>query len=144
MAQANDQPRASAPVYEIPAWKLQQTDLVYAGLAGVAIVFIQDYVAIVDLNLAATVSLLAFAIALSLLGALVVLNAIQAGYRYAPYPWWMTLAVTTALGASIVGIVAAFWSVSAEAGGVVVATAVLATILVIAYRNRLDRANPVS
>jgi hypothetical protein len=141
-----DQPAASASgqrdVYEVPAWKLQQTDLVYAGLAGIAIVFIQDYVAIAELNAAATVSLTAFAIALPLLGALGVLNAIQAGYRYAPYPWWMTLAVTAALAASIVGIVAAFWSASEIAGVVVIVTAAVSGLVVIAYRNSLERANP--
>ena len=128
-------------VYEVPAWKVQQTDLVYAGLAGIAIVFIQDYVALPALNAAASLSLVAFAIALPLLGALAALNAIQAGYRYAPFPWWMTIAVTAALGASLVGIVAAFWSVSSVAGWVVMAMAVVATILVVAYRGSLDRAN---
>jgi len=145
MGQSNNpSPGGRADVYEIPAWKVQQTDLVYAGLAGIAIVFIQDYVALEKLNTAATVSLVAFAIALPLLGALAALNAIQAGYRYAPFPWWMTIAVTAALGASLVGIVAAFWSVSVLAGGVVMVMAAVATILVVAYRISLDRANPPS
>ena len=143
MGQSTDTSTGAGPgVYEVPAWKVKQTDLVYAALAGIAVVFVQDYVSMAELNAAATVSLVAYAIALPLLGALSAMNAIQGGYRYAPFPWWMTLAVVVALGASLVGLVAAFWSVSFVAGGLVLAMATVATITVIAYRNSLDRANP--
>ena len=131
-------------MYETPAWKLQQTDLVYAGLAGIAIVFVQDFVGLPELDASATVSVLAFALALPLLAALGVLNALQAGYRYHPYPWWMTLAVVLALGASTVGIVAAFWYISAAAAAVLIASGLGCGVLVIAYRIRLDKANPDS
>jgi uncharacterized membrane protein YoaK (UPF0700 family) len=127
--------------YETPAWKLQQTDLVYAGLAGVAIVFVQDYVGLPVLDAAATISIIAFAVALPLLAILGVLNAVQAGYRYAPFPWWMTLAVVVALGASAIGIVAAFWHASVVAAIVVTATGMLAGVLTAAYRISLERAN---
>jgi hypothetical protein len=142
VGQSIDRPAgAGEGVHEVPASKAKQTDLVYAALAAIAIVFIQDYVAIAELNVAATVSLFAFAIALPLLGALSILSVIQTGYRFTMFPWWMTLTVSVALGASLVGIVAAFWSASAAAGLVVLVMAVLATVLVIAYRTTLDRAN---
>ena len=143
MGQSTDRSADAGPrVDAVPPSKAQQTDLVYAALAAIAIVFIQDYVAMVELGAAATVSLFAFATALPLLGALSILSVVQAGYRFTMFPWWMTIAVSVALGASLVGIVAAFWSVSAAAGGVVLVTAMVATILVVAYRNNLDRANP--
>ena len=129
------------PTYETPAWKVQQTDLVYAGLAGVALVFVQSYVSLPSLDMAATVSIVAFAIALPLLGALSVLNAIQGGYRRAPFPWWMTVAVTVALGASAVGIVAALWHVSIPAALAATLTALMAFALVAMYRISLERAN---
>ena len=129
------------PTYETPAWKVQQTDLVYAGLAGVALVFVQSYVSLPILDTAATVSIVAFAIALPLLGALSVLNAIQGGYRRAPFPWWMTVAVTVALGASAVGIVAALWHVSIPAALAATLTALMAFALVAMYRISLERAN---
>jgi hypothetical protein len=138
---AVDSPGQSGSLYETPPWKLQQTDLVYAGLASVALVFIQSYVGLAELDTAATISLLAFAVALPLLAALAVINALQAGYRYHPFPWWMTLAVVLALGASSVGIVAAFWHVSPIAGGTFLATGLLCGLLLNAYRNRLERAN---
>jgi hypothetical protein len=142
LGQSTDRSADAGPrVYAVPPSKAQQTDLVYAALAAIAIVFIQDYVAMVELSAAATVSLFAFAIALPLLGALSILSVVQAGYRFTMFPWWMTIAVSVALGASLVGIVAAFWSVSAAAGGVVLVMALVATVLVVAYRNNLDRAN---
>ena len=134
--------RPTAATYETPGWKLKQTDLVYAGLAGIAVVFLQEYVGFTELDGAATISLLSFAIALPLLAALGVINAVQAGYRHHPFPWWMTVAVVLALGASSVGIVAAFWHVSPIAGGLFLATGLVAGLLVTAYRNSLERANP--
>jgi hypothetical protein len=145
MGEASVRPAGREDVlYETPPWKLQQTDLVYAGLAGVALVFVQGYIGSSELDTAATISLLAFAIALPFLATLGVLNALQAGYRYQPFPWWMTLAVVLALGASSVGIVAAFWHVSAIAGAILLVAGLLCGVLLVAYRNSLENANPSS
>jgi hypothetical protein len=130
--------------YETPRWKLEQTDLVYAGLAGVALIFVQSYSSLPSLDVAATVSILAFAVALPLLGALSVLNAVQGGYRSAPFPWWMTVAVLVALSASAIGIAAAFWHVSAAAAVVAVVTGLFAALLVAVYRISLEQANAES
>ncbi len=68
--------------YELKEVVIRQTGAILAGLIGISVVIVQALIAINATDPPAVIALLAFAIALPLLGTLVVLLAVQARYRY--------------------------------------------------------------
>ena len=98
--------------YELKEEWAGQTGAIFAGLIGIGVVIVQALIAINTTDPSAVIALLAFAIALPLLGTLVILNVVQAKYRYASYPAYLTFAYILGEGSAGVGVIAAFWHVS--------------------------------
>ena len=95
---------------------LRQMGLIYSGLIGVAILMVQPFLGAASLDLAATISVIAFAVAVPLLAALVLLNR-QESYRQRRSPSVTVLvAHSVAQGAAVVGLVAGFWHIDWVAG----------------------------
>ena len=85
--------------------------------------------------------MLAFAIALPLLGTLVMLNIVQAKYKYASYPLYLTLAYFVGQSSAFVGVVAAFWHVSWIAGGLILVSGIVGLAIYFAYSRQLEKDN---
>lgn len=95
---------------------LRQMGLIYSGLIGVAILMVQPFLGAASLDVAATISVIAFAVAVPLLATLVLLNR-QESYRQRRTPSVTVLvAHSLAQGAAVVGLVAGFWHIDWFAG----------------------------
>ncbi|MEV0247829.1 hypothetical protein AB0H76_14650 [Nocardia sp. NPDC050712] len=104
--------------------RAQQNNLVYGGLIAIGVVILQGFLTADPLGTAARISVLAFAVALPLLAMLIMLGARpgeQSGRTGATR--------SVALGASALGVLAAFWQIDWLAGlAVLVAGAVAAGV----------------
>ena len=127
--------------YELLEVWLRQTGVIFAGLIGIGVVIVQALISINATDPPAMISLLAFAIALPMLGTLVILNVVQAKYRYASYPAYLTFAYILGEGSAAVGVVAAFWHVSWVAGVLVVVSGLVGLGIYFAYSKQLQKDN---
>jgi hypothetical protein len=95
---------------------LRQIGVMYGGLIAIAVVLLQGFLEASSLDTPARVGTIAFAVAMPLLAALVLVNRQEAfrGRRTASRS--VTLARAIAQLAAIVGIVAAFWHITWVAG----------------------------
>lgn len=105
---------------------LRQTGVIYGGLIGIAVVIIQPFLAAASLDTAATISIIAFAIAIPLLAALILVNRQEVFRRRRTSSVMVTVAQSVGQAAAFVGIVAAFWHISWVAGVCFLATGLLA------------------
>ena len=129
--------------YEVrPEWT-QQTTAVFAGLIGIGLIIVQAFLSSGASDTPATISVLAFALAIPLLAALVMLNNAQAGYKYVSYPWYYSLAIMFSEMCAFVGVAAAFWHLSWIAGVLVTISGVFGLALYIAFSARLEKDNAV-
>src|SRR5215470_14593475 len=105
---------------------LRQLGVIYGGLIGVAVVMIQPFLVATNLDTPAQVSIIAFAVAIPLLAALVLVN------RQEVFRGRQTASVTVAVAQSIaqaaafVGVVAGFWHIMWVAGVTVLVAGVVA------------------
>ena len=112
---------------------IRQDNLIYGGLIGVGVVIIQPFLTATSLDLSAFIAVIAFAVALPLLGSMVIVD-----YQANPsgsYPSWAGLgaiAKSVGIGGACVGVVAALWHVHWIAGAVVLVSgaAALAVLIV--------------
>jgi hypothetical protein len=111
------------------------------GLIVVGIYMVQSLLAITPVDVAARISTVAWAVAIPLLAALVMLNVTHESYRYASFPPYLIVIRTLAQVAAIVGVVAGFWHIWFPAGIVVMFSAAVAFAFVWAYSRRLDQDN---
>ncbi|MFF0267294.1 hypothetical protein [Kribbella sp. NPDC004536] len=95
---------------------IRQSNLIYGGLGAAGLVAVQPFLTTSPLDLTATICVVAFAVAIPLLAALLVLNRQEAFRRQVTRSRLVSVAKTLAEGASFVGLTAAFWHISLIAG----------------------------
>ncbi|MFF0345677.1 hypothetical protein [Kribbella sp. NPDC004875] len=95
---------------------IRQSNLVYGGLAAAGLVVVQPFLTTSPLDLSATICVIAFAVAIPLLAALLVLNRQEAFRRRVTRSRLVSVAKAVAQGSAFVGIAAAFWHISIPAG----------------------------
>src|SRR5262245_2541843 len=127
--------------FELKAQWIRQTNVILAGLIGIGVVIVQALIAINATDSAAMIALFAFAIALPLLGILVVLNVTLVEYRYASYPVYLSFAYIVGEASACVGVIAAFWHVSWIAGVLVVISGLVGLATAYSYTMRLQKDN---
>ena len=100
---------------------IRQNNLIYGGLIGIGVVMVQPFLGAPSLDLAATISVVGFALAIPILGALVMLNEQEASRRRMIESLVVDVLKAGAQFAAIVGVVAGFWHISWIAGiGIIV------------------------
>ena len=95
---------------------LRQQGLIYGGLILIGVYMVEPFLTAPSLDASATISILAFAVAIPLLAALVMVNR-QEAFRGRRTPSIMvTIAQAVGQSAAFVGIVAGFWHITWVAG----------------------------
>ncbi|TCC61817.1 hypothetical protein E0H73_13815 [Kribbella pittospori] len=105
---------------------IRQSNLIYGGLGAAGLVVVQPFLTEPSLDPSATVCVIAFAVAIPLLAALLVLNRQEEFRRRASRSPFVGLAKAVAQGSAFVGITAAFWHMSMIAGIVFLAVGFVA------------------
>ena len=95
---------------------LRQIGVMYAGLIAIAVVMVQGFLEASSLDASARVGTIAFAVAIPLLAALVLVNRQEAFRGRRSTSVSVTLARAIAQLAAVVGIAAAFWHITWVAG----------------------------
>ena len=95
---------------------LRQVGVMYGGLIAVAVVMVQGFLEASSLDTPARVGTIAFAVAIPLLAALVLVNRQEAFRGRRTTSVSVTLARAIAQLAAFVGLVAAFWDITWVAG----------------------------
>jgi len=95
---------------------LRQRGVIYGGLIAIAVVMVQGFLEAGSLDVSARVSTIAFAVAIPLLAALVMINQQEAFRGRRTTSVSVTLAQAIAQLAAFVGIVAGFWDITWVAG----------------------------
>ena len=95
---------------------LRQSGVIYGGLIAVAVVMVQGFLEASSLDTSARVGTIAFAVAIPLLAALVLINQQEAFRGRRTTSKSVTLAHVIAQLAAFVGIVASFWEITWVAG----------------------------
>ena len=127
--------------YELKEDMIRESSAILAGLSGISVVIMQALLAINATDPAAEIALLAFAIALPMMGMLVMLNVILRRYRYASFPAYFTFAYVMGEGSAVVGVIAAFWHVSWAAGVLIVVSGLVGLGIYFAYSRQLRKDN---
>jgi hypothetical protein len=107
---------AEAQTGEMREEELRQTGVIYGGLIAVAVVMVQGFLGASSLDASARVGSIAFAVAIPLLAALVLVNRQEAFRGRRTTSVLVTLARVIAQLAAFVGIVAGFWHITWVAG----------------------------
>jgi len=110
---------------EVQEW-LGEKNLSYVGLIGIGVIMVQPFLAAPSLDLSATISVIAFALAIPLLAALVLLNRQEAFRRRFAHSALVTAGQAMGQGSAVVGVVAGFWHIHWAAGAVMLASGFLA------------------
>ena len=95
---------------------LGQLGVIYGGLIAIAVVMVQGFLEASSLDASARVGTIAFAVAIPLLAALILVNRQEAFRGRGTTSRLVTLAQVVAQLAAFVGIVAAFWHITWVAG----------------------------
>lgn len=109
--------------------KLQQSGLIYSGLVGIGVILIQPFLTAEPGDLAAKICVLAFAVAIPILAALIMLNRRETFTgRFAASRLVATTQVV-GLGSAVVGTVAGFWHILWIAGAALLVFAILGVVV---------------
>ncbi len=127
--------------FELKEEYIRQSNSILAGLIGISVVIVQSLIAIKATDLPAVIAILAFAIALPMMAALVMVNSLLARHRYASFPGYLTLAYFVGEGGAAVGVVAAFWHLSWVAGVLVVVSGLVGMGIYFAYSRQIQKDN---
>ncbi|NEE00131.1 hypothetical protein [Phytoactinopolyspora halotolerans] len=119
--------RDKPPDAELQQEWLRQNNLMYGALMGVGVVMVQPFLTASTLDTSAKVSVIAFAVAIPLLSALVLVNQQENFRRRATSSVTVAAAKAIAMGAAITGVVAGFWHISWIAGVTILASGLVAT-----------------
>lgn len=104
---------------------IRQDDLIYGGLMGIGIVMVQPFLTAPTLDTSATICVIAFAIAIPLLAALIMVNRHEIFRRRRTSSRIAAAAKAFAQFCAFVGLVAGFWHIHWMAGaGVLLSTCV--------------------
>jgi hypothetical protein len=118
---------------------LRQQGLIYGALIVVGVYMVQPFLTAPSLDTSATISIVAFSVAIPLLAALVMVNW-QELFRGRRTPSVMvTIAQSVAQGTALVGLVAGFWHITWIAGVTFLAVAFVAIGIHSAGWYRLER-----
>jgi hypothetical protein len=104
---------------------LYQNNLIYGALIGVAVVMVQPFLVAPSLDIAATICVIAFSIAIPLLAALILVNRQETFRGRRTRSKLVTFGQVVAHGAAFTGLVAAFWHINWIAGVGVLVSAFL-------------------
>ena len=105
---------------------LRQQGLIFGGLILIGVYMVEPFLTAPSLDASATISILAFAVAIPLLAALVMVNR-QEAFRGRRTPSVMvTVAQAVAQSAAFVGIVAGFWHITWVAGAAMLGSSLVA------------------
>jgi hypothetical protein len=105
---------------------IRQDNLAYGGLIAIGIVLVQPFVGGASLNTAGMICVVAFAIAIPLLAALVLVNRLETFRHRRTNSRMVVVARATAQGSAFVGLVAGFWHIHWIAGVGVLVSAFVA------------------
>jgi Na+(H+)/acetate symporter ActP len=117
---------------------IRQDNLAYGGLIAIGIVLVQPFVAGASLDTSGMICAVAFAIAIPLLAALVLVNQQETFRRRRTNSRTVAVARATAQGSAVVGVVAGFWHIHWIAGVGVLVTALVAVGVQSAGITRLE------
>ena len=95
---------------------LRQQGLIYGGLILIGVYMVEPFLTAPSLDASATISILAFAVAIPLLAALVMVNRQEAFRGRRTQSVMVTVAQAVAQSTAFVGIVAGFWHITWVAG----------------------------
>jgi len=108
--------RTDAYTGELGEETVRQLGVIYGGLIGIAVVMIQPFLGAASIDVPAKVCVIAFAVAIPMLAALVMVNR-QEVFRHRRTPSVsVSIAQVVAQGAAFIGIVAGFWHIDWIAG----------------------------
>jgi len=117
--------------------------LINVGLIVLGVYILQAFISNSVTDVAARVSVAAWAVAIPLLAFLVLLSQLLGSYRYASNPLYVVLARGLALGAAVIGFGAAVWHVWMPASIVLIASGLGGFFIYQAYHRRLERDNRI-
>lgn len=124
--------------HELQQEWIRQDNLAYGGLIAIGIVLVQPFVAGASLDISGMVCAVAFAIAIPLLAALVLVNRQETFRRRRTSSRIVAVARATAQGSAFVGVVAGFWHIHWIAGVGVLVSALVAVGVQSAGVTRLE------
>jgi hypothetical protein len=117
---------------------IRQDNLAYGGLIAIGIVLVQPFVAGASLDTSGTICAVAFAIAIPLLAALVLVNQQETFRRRRTSSRIVAVARATAQASATVGVVAGFWHIHWIAGVGILVSALVAVGVQSAGITRLE------
>src|ERR1700730_16353647 len=120
---------------------IRMDTLINVGLIVLGVYVFQAFISSSVTDVAARVSVAAWAVAIPLLAFLVLLSQLLGSYRYASNPLYVVLARGLALGAAVIGFGAAIWHVWMPASIVLIASVLGGFFVYQAYHRRLERDN---
>lgn len=124
----------------LPEW-LRTDTIMNGALIVLGVYILQAFLSSSATDVAARVSVAAWAVAIPLLGFLVMVNLAQETFRYGSFPLYLVLARGLAQGAAVIGFVAAVWHLWMPASVVLIATGLGGLVLYRVYYGRLERDN---
>ena len=117
---------------------LRQDNLIYGGLIAGCVAMVQPFLTAARLDVAATVAVVAFSVAIPLLAALLMVGQQQAFRRRATGSRSVTIAKAVAQGAAVLGVAAAFWHILWIAGVGILASGLVGMAVHSAGYGRLE------
>ena len=105
---------------------IRQDNLAYGGLIAIGVVLVQPFVGGASLDIAGMVCVVAFAIAIPLLAALVLVNRLEMFRHRRTSSRMVVVARSIAQGSAFVGLVGGFWHITWIAGVGVIVSAFVA------------------
>jgi hypothetical protein len=105
---------------------IRQDNLAYGGLIAIGVVLVQPFVGGASLDIAGMICVVAFAVAIPLLAALVLVNRLETFRHRRTSSRMVAVAKATAQGSAFVGLVAGFWHIHWIAGVGVLVSAFVA------------------
>lgn len=118
---------------------VRQNNVAYVGLMGAGLVMVQPFLTAPSLDLSARICVVAFAVAIPLLAALVLVSQQEAFRRRPTKSVLVQLAKSVAQACAFTGIVAGFWHIAWIAGAGMLAAAIIGVGVHSAGYSRLER-----
>jgi cation transport ATPase len=120
---------ADGPSGEMQEETISQLGLIYGGLILIGVYMVQPFLTARSLDASARASVIAFAVAIPLLAALVLVNRQEAFRRRRTTSVTVKVAHPIAQAAAFVGIVAGFWHITWIAGATFLTVGFIATLV---------------
>jgi uncharacterized membrane protein HdeD (DUF308 family) len=121
---------------------LRQSNLIYGALIGIGVVLVQPFLTAASLDLSARICVVAFAVAIPLLAALVLVNRQETFRRRRSGSVFVNIAQVVAQLSAFAGIVAGFWHILWIAGAAMLVAGLVAVAVHSAGYTRLEGDQP--